>query len=485
MSSPSTASTLELYFDHFLLSHLPYFFFLTNSLSPNSPIFMSVIYPDKATVNHLPPEVLYLIGEFLNGKALSESLLVCKLWNEVMDRLKWVYIGPSQWRCCDFPLRMSPYFMTKTLKVNNSIFKLPFLRSEELEKFSLSLQHTRYFEWSNDFDFIHPDFSVVFGYTKNLKSLSLSLCDPKILTHEEYDAINRLKHVKRLFLHFYISRKKELLPIERLFNVLSRSQELVIGGAWWCDLDQKCSTAEEHHLEWKCEKIMIPIVLLPLTSNCPLLKEVIIVKGLTLINESVKLSHLLRAENIQKLDIQTPLDSAQTKELLHLMSMFKKLQSIGLFVNNLDLIDFFNGEMSPEKSQQLKLPLLEDLVIHGTSPAIRKHVDKFSEAISRIMKQRTNLRRLAIYGIKLDANLILQGEHWACQDLEYLHIAFVPVHFKDYKSVLHTSLTLSEQLDRCVNLRSFIISWGILKLNEKNYIDHAYIRRCLIYLRYV
>ncbi|KAK3805477.1 MAG: hypothetical protein J3R72DRAFT_465813 [Linnemannia gamsii] len=402
-----------------------------------------------------------------------------------MDQLKWVYIGSSQWRCSEFPLRMSPYFMTKILRAKKSFFKQPFLRSDELENLCLSLQHTRHFEWSNHFDFIPPDFSAILRCTKNMKSLSLSVIDPYVLTLQDYDAINRLRHLTRLSLSFYVREKRDLFPIERMFNVLSRTRELAIGGTWWCNLDEKCFTTIKYQSDWDCEKISIPIALLPLTYYCPLLKEVVIVKGFSLNYQSAKLSFLFRAENMQKLDIQAPLDSHQTKDLLHLLSLLKKLQSVGLFVNSLDLVEFFEGVMSPDKSLQLKLPLLEELVIHGTNVVIRSQSSsKFSEAISRIMRQRAILRRLSIHGIKLDASLILQGEHWACNDLEYLHITCSPFHIRDYQSMLNTAVILSDQLGRCVNLKTFSISWGVLELNEINYRDKDYIRRCLIYLGY-
>lgn len=436
------------------------------------------------TINDIPPEILYHIGRYLNGDALIDCLTVCKLWNAVMDQLKWVYIGSSQWRSSEFPLRQTPYFMTKTLKANKSLFKQPVLRIDELESLCLSLQHTRHFEWSNHFDFIPPDISAILGCTKAMKSLSLSVIDPHVLTLEDYDAINRLKHLSRLSLHLYVSKRRDLIPIERLFDVISRSRDLEIGGNW-CSLDDNSITTRESQSDWDCETIRIPIVLLPLTHYCPLLKEVVIVKGFSLDYQGAKLSCLFRAESIRKLDIQAPLDSHQTKDLLHLLSLLKKLQSIGLFVSSLDMINIFDGVITSDLSTQLNSPLLEELVVHGTNVAIRSQMSlKFSEAISRIMRQRPRLRKVFIYGVKLDASLIFQEERWACNDLEYLFFTLSPGHICHYQSMLNTSMILSDQLGICANLRTFSISWGNLELNERNFRDQDYIRRCLIYLGY-
>lgn len=185
---------------------------------------------------HLPAEIIFSVGEYLDGPSLYACLQVCHQWNHTLHPLAWVSINKRQWYYPSFPIqketRLLAPFDTKESEANAA-------------KILSCLEHTRSLDWSdtqpvplhgwrcNTLPLAHisiPSLEIFRSMT-HLVRLSLTVtCDKP-----SFDVLPSILSLSNLLLNLHaLSLDIPILPPglepERFYPLFSRLEELDIRG---------------------------------------------------------------------------------------------------------------------------------------------------------------------------------------------------------------------------------------------------------------
>lgn len=234
-------------------------------------------------MNHIPTEILFAIGERLDGRSLVACLQVSWDWYHTFLPLVWDTISKKAWIHRSFPLT------TWTPLSNNLPDTDP--RAQLNARVHRHLQHVRSLTWHNNqtllrdkvSTYVPPQmhlrqFSIVLQRTPNLTSFSLVMAtqgiDYYILT-SILDLLQRLEHLTALEVD--IPRHYAVIPIEQHFPLFAKLEVLILAGNWYSGrtirtLDTAAVTANDTP-PWKVRKLEIDRINFSFFRYCPELEH--------------------------------------------------------------------------------------------------------------------------------------------------------------------------------------------------------------------
>ncbi|KAF9900735.1 hypothetical protein EC991_006927 [Linnemannia zychae] len=171
----------------------------------------------------LPTEIIFAIGEYLTRPSVLSSIMVCRHWSEVLLPFVWSSIFKTTWHHRAFPIR----FHTKI----------------DDPRFDLCYHRVKLLEWYNNTALMSIKAVASPGTqmsTTKLASLITKMPNLNILSlHMEshgpepslFEAIRPLQNLKTLKIN--MPESYGTIPIETMFPLFARLDELHVEGSWY------------------------------------------------------------------------------------------------------------------------------------------------------------------------------------------------------------------------------------------------------------
>ncbi|KAF9152233.1 hypothetical protein BG015_005572 [Linnemannia schmuckeri] len=393
-----------------------------------------------SVVDRIPTELLLAIGQFLDGTSLVDSLQVCRQWYHTLQPLVWFTISEYQWHLKSFPIQPD---------INPS---------RDLALFS-HLPLVRQIAWAENNIIsskkgskivLNRQFSVarlvwLLQRTPNLAILSLRrYCDG--FSPVFYQTLTDLLNLRRL--HIQVAFPKTRIPIENMFSLFSRLDELHLAGSWYTHekSTEPLSPSEKTVTPWRLKSLKCTRLDLALTQYCP---NLIFFEMHSFEHRvgipPVSLRFLLKCPKLKTVKLPS---YTRPDDLVDMVETFRSLKALrSLFFNvhlreELEFLcapDFRSDKVqqstnpcssshplsAPEPDQEpLSVPLLEHLHIGQITVGVGRE-DSF-RMLRNILKTRVNLKSFRMTGGPIDPTQLFaqpgQETHdsWGCKDLRSL-----------------------------------------------------------------
>ncbi|KAK5828934.1 hypothetical protein F5H01DRAFT_329199 [Linnemannia elongata] len=396
----------------------------------------------QSVVDRIPTEILLALGQFLDGPSLVDCLQVCHQWHHTLKPLVWSTISEYQWHSKSCPIQpdfnpfrdmaLLPYLslIRQISWAENNIIaatrkgsKVDVGRQLSAERLAWLLQRT-----------------------PNLAILSLR-------RHHEgfapvlYRALADLPNLRRL--HICAFHHQTRIPIEDMFSLFSRLNELYLDGSWY--IHEKSTEpllpSEKATNSWRLRSLRCNRLDLALTRFCPDLTSFEMPSyeyssGLP----PVSLRFLLDCPKLETVSLPCFTSPGDFIHLVETFRSLKALRSLNFIVHLREELEFLCAPDVPsDKLQQstetcsssppstsmsgqdlLSVPLLEHLHIYQISPEVGR--DDTFRMLRNILKTRTRLKSFRTSGEAIGpTHLFAQPsqevrDSWGCRDLESLFL---------------------------------------------------------------
>jgi hypothetical protein len=213
-------------------------------------------------MSSLPNEVVFAIGEHLTRLSVLEAILVCRQWSEVLRPFLLSLIRKTAWHHPNFPIKHH-----WAVNIDNSAL-------------ASHLHHVKSLEWHNNFSLTSQKvlastgpqipaerFGTLLTMMPNLAILVLRMetHGPDLVFLEVIGSLQTLKKLK-----VDMPAGKVAIPIESMFPLFSRLEELHLEGTWY---QRKPTTTPlvlaESEMSWRIKRLTIDLLDLSLIRNCP------------------------------------------------------------------------------------------------------------------------------------------------------------------------------------------------------------------------
>ncbi|KAK3808054.1 MAG: hypothetical protein JOS17DRAFT_766353 [Linnemannia elongata] len=391
-------------------------------------------------VDRIPTELLLALAQFLNGLSLVNCIQVCRQWHHILQPLVWSIISEHHWHSKSFPIRPD-------VNLSRDITLLP----------HLSL--VRQISWAeNTIATKKKDSNFVVGRQLSAARLAWllqrtpNLADLSLRRYRDgfapvlYRALADMPNLRRLHIHVVLHRTQ--IPIEDMFSLFSRLEELHLDGSWYIHeksteplppnekattlwrlkslrctrldlaLTRYCPDLTFFEMHWYEHRVGIPPVSLRFLLECPKL-------------ETVKLPKYSRRDDF--IDLAETFRSLKALRSLsfnvHLRKELEFLCAPDVLLDNLqqstDTCSSSHSSSTPVSDRDLlSVPLLEHLHIGQISLEVGRE-DSF-RMLHNILKTRTHLKSFHSVGgaIHLTHLFAQPGQethdNWGCRELESL-----------------------------------------------------------------
>ncbi|KAK3819346.1 MAG: hypothetical protein JOS17DRAFT_756243 [Linnemannia elongata] len=234
-------------------------------------------------MNHIPTEILFAIGEQLDGRSLVACLQVSWKWHHTFLPLIWDTIFKKDWIHRSFPLRTLA-LLSNNLPHTNS-------RAQLNARVHRHLQHVRSLTWHNNNALLRDkvvtnlpsqmhlrQLSIVLQSTPNLTTFSLVMATQGIdyyIFTSILDLLQRLEHLTALEVD--IPRDYAIIPIEQHFTLFAKLEVLIVAGNWYSGvtirtLDTAAVRAGDIPV-WKARRLEIDRIDISFFRRCPELEH--------------------------------------------------------------------------------------------------------------------------------------------------------------------------------------------------------------------
>ncbi|KAG9072881.1 hypothetical protein KI688_000662 [Linnemannia hyalina] len=428
-----------------------------------------------ASAGQLPTELIVAIGHLLDGHSLVTSLRVCHHWHNALIPVVWHSITQTQWQHPAFPIQQprgqrqpqseqDPF----TGQLPPTLFQVRQLEwvcnaSESGDRFSSSGNRPN--------PLTTATLARILDAMPNLATLSLQVW---VLTPDlafGY-ALQKLKRLRRLS---YDVRTFSTFPIEELFLLFSRLDELVVSSRAWektrpeelNDTGASLSPTTAAQDLWKLKKLGIARGNLPVLRHCSdkTLRDLVIRREHMISNHIDASDSFLPILRFSHLDsIRLPIESSpgQQEDVVLVLSSLRQARELVLDVSAFSDLDFLNSpptifasarqqplipEQWIQRQQQqvigqgdtadggevgddglMVLPRLEHLTINFIRPLV---VHTRLTTFRRLMMTRPRLRTFVVTNYDVDPDILFEQSRvraerdgWVCRDLETLSLSF-------------------------------------------------------------
>ena len=217
-----------------------------------------------SVVDRIPTELLLALGQFLDGSSLVDCLQVCRQWHHTLQPLVWSTISEHQWHSKSFPIQPD---------VNSSrdIALLPHLSL--IRQISWAENNIIATKKKGPKIVVGRQLSAtrlawLLQRTPNLAILSLKrYCDG--FAPVLYPALADLPNLRRLHIHVFFHKTQ--IPIENMFSLFSRLDDLHLGGSWY--IHEKSTEpllpSKKATTPWRLRSLKCTRLDLALTRYCP------------------------------------------------------------------------------------------------------------------------------------------------------------------------------------------------------------------------
>ncbi|KAF9545715.1 hypothetical protein EC957_010578 [Mortierella hygrophila] len=174
----------------------------------------------------LPNEIIIAIGRYLTRHSILNSVMVCRQWHQVLGPFLWSFIFKKAWH--------HPRFAIKFYSVSSDSSLAPYLR------------HVKLFEWHNNHSLISrraisesqardqiptARLGLLISMMSNLDILLLR-AESQGADSALFEAMRGLQHLRVLKINIH-EGDEDLIPIESMFPLFSRLDELCLEGSWY------------------------------------------------------------------------------------------------------------------------------------------------------------------------------------------------------------------------------------------------------------
>ncbi|KAF9147318.1 hypothetical protein BG015_011075 [Linnemannia schmuckeri] len=419
----------------------------------------------------LPTELIVAFGHLLDGHSLTTSLRVCHHWHNALIPVVWHSITKTQWQHPTFPIQQPPSKRQPQLEQDPYTGQLP-----------PTLFHVRQLEWVCNTSESSDRFSYsgirrnplttatlarILDATPNLVSLSLQVwvMAPDLAFGH---ALQQLKRLRRLS---YDVLARATFPVEELFPVFSRLDELVVPSRAWVktkteELDETESSLSSYSQDsWKLRKLDIARGNLPILQHCSgrTLRDLVIRRE-HMISNPIEASDsflpILRFSHLDSIRLAIESSPGQQEDVVLVLSSLKRARELVLDVFAIQDLDFLNSPPTTTVSARqqplvleqwiqqqqgigqgdtadgvddsddglMVLPRLEHLTIHFIRPLV---VHARLTTFRRLVMTRPKLKTFVVTNHDVDPDILFEQSRvraerdgWVCKDLETLNLCF-------------------------------------------------------------
>ncbi|KAG0291605.1 hypothetical protein BGZ96_005035 [Linnemannia gamsii] len=211
----------------------------------------------------LPNEVVFAIGEHLTKRSAFDAILVCRQWSEVLRSFLLSSIRKTAWHHSDFPIKYHC-----ATDINDPVL-------------AFQLHHVKLLEWHNNISLTSRKVLSSTGCqipTARLGTLLTMMPNLTVLLLRMemhgpdpvfFEAISGLQTLKTLKAN--MPAGEVAIPIERMFPLFSRLDELHLEGTWY---QHKTNTlprlpGEGEKTPWRIKRLKIDLWDISLVRHCP------------------------------------------------------------------------------------------------------------------------------------------------------------------------------------------------------------------------
>ncbi|KAF9079976.1 hypothetical protein BGX23_002878 [Mortierella sp. AD031] len=208
---------------------------------------------------HLPNEIVFAIGQCLDASSLFNSRLVCSQWSVALGPLLWFRISKKAWHHPRFPIKHDSAIYDASL--------------------NHCLSHVKFFEWHNNLSLTSKKvltktqpqipttrLAILLSMAPNLTVLSLRM-ESHGPDSSLFEAVRGLQHLK--ILKIDMPERDDLVPIETMFPLFARLDELRLEGYWYQrEVDPQLPLLADEPL-WRIKRLTIDLLDMPLLRRCP------------------------------------------------------------------------------------------------------------------------------------------------------------------------------------------------------------------------
>ena len=496
---------------------------------------MDIDTPQKrrstASAGHLPTELIVAIGHLLDGHSLITSLRVCHHWHNALIPVVWHSITQTQWQHPTFPIQQPHGNRQPQSEQDPFTGQLP-----------PTLFHVRQLEWVCNASESGDRFSSsgnrhnplttatlarILDATPNLVSLSLQVW---VLTPDLAfgHALQQLKRLRRLS---YGVHAFSTFPIEELFPLFSRLDELVISSRAWVntgaeeldDTGAPLSPTTTTRDLWKLKKLDIVRGNLPVLRHCSdrTLRDLVIQREHMISNHidaSDSFLPILRFSHLDSIRLAIESSPGQQEDVALVLSSLRRARALILDVFAIQDLDFLNSPptivasarqqpLIPEQwiqrqqqqdigqgdtadggevgdNRMMVLPCLEHLTINFIRPLfVRAPLTTFR----RLVMTRPRLRTFVVTNHDVDPDILFEQSRvraerdgWVCRDLETLNLCFPKgIYSKTADGRNYTWQSVYGQIGKLTKLKSLSLRCVGLQRNVEAGFKHLAEVTCL------
>lgn len=177
-------------------------------------------------VDRIPTELLLALGQFLDGPSLVNCLQVCRQWHHNLQSLVWSTISEHQWHSKSFPIQ--PDFNPS--RDIGLLPHLPLIRQLSWAENNIITSKKKGSKIVVGRQFSAARLTWLLQRTPNLAILSLRRYRGGFAP-VFYRALADLPNLRRL--HIHVVFHKTQIPMEDMFSLFSRLDELHLARSWY------------------------------------------------------------------------------------------------------------------------------------------------------------------------------------------------------------------------------------------------------------
>ncbi|KAG9072885.1 hypothetical protein KI688_000666 [Linnemannia hyalina] len=416
----------------------------------------------------LPPELIYILGQFLTGPSLLASLQLNKHWHRSLLPILWASISKSQWHHPAFPIQqLSKSFKGDDLPASLSLVReLEWLCNLALKEplFSYGTSTVDETPWpfiSTRLQLSGQVLTRILEATPNLTTLSLTFkhTGPHV---KLFDAIRQLRNLRCLSMDIAMPSTGPLL-LDNFYPIFSQLEELSIAGNWYHYTASQVSstpsstttvpgstttsTAPGLDQPWRVRKLRTSVETLSMLHKCPhlvslALEHVPLFAG-SIANRPYSLRHILMCPNIQELSITWWTGCDEVKDLVETLLSLTHLRTLEYCVSHLEHLQFLvpllphqrlpppvlcqmHGEDEEYRRLPLAVPTLEHITIKNAHVDNSQEEEEFERLVPEILKTRPLLKTFTLPSCSINPRTFFPqpgketDDKWACTGLEKL-----------------------------------------------------------------
>ncbi|KAK3819362.1 MAG: hypothetical protein JOS17DRAFT_756279 [Linnemannia elongata] len=458
--------------------------------------------PQGGITMHLPPELIYTLGQFLTGPSLLASLQLNKHWHHSLIPLLWASISMAQWHHPAFPIQqLSKRFKGEDLPASLSLVR-------ELEWYcNIALKEPLFpFTPSSVDEPPWPRIATraqlsgqvltrILEAVPNLTTLSLTIkqSGPRV---KFFDVIRQLRNLRCLSMDIAMPSTGPLL-LEKFYPLFSQLEELSIAGSWYhytaplapsttssttTAPDSTTTAAPGLDQPWGLRKLRMSVDMQSMLQNCPHLVSLTL-GSVQLFDGSFNyrpfsLRQILVCPSLQELRIAWWIRSREDDDLVETLMSLKHLRTLEYFISRPGDFQFLVPLRPPQHLHQmhredeeyrllpLAMPALEHIIIKNV--VIHQYQEnEFNRLVLEFLKTRPLLKSFALHSYPINPRILFPqpsneiDDTWACTGLEKLAIRLPWVIQVKFEEQVRQEVwrPMYRQLGKMKSLKSLTI-WG-------------------------